>query len=109
MRNSNQTGESELRKLLGLNGLHRLPGVDIGRDRRRLRGLEGVGRRRETRLPTGEAGCELHLRVLHKWLYFSVLCRCLAPGASQEAGKPGSKSTITAIDKQNANKTVTRQ
>ena len=44
MRKSNEMGESELRKLLGLPGLHRLPGVDIGRDRRRLRGLEGVGR-----------------------------------------------------------------
>src|ERR1035441_4219062 len=108
MRKSNEMRECELRKLLGLPGLHQLPGVDMGWERRRLRGLEGVGRRRETRLPTGEAGCELHLRVLHKWLYFSVLCRCLAPGASQEAGKPGSKSTITPIDKQIANKTLTR-
>jgi|ERR1017187_2010020 hypothetical protein len=109
MRKSNELGESELRKLLRLPGLHRLPGVDTGREGRLLRGLEGVGRRRGTRLPTGEAGCDRFLRVLHNRLYFSVLCRCWAPGAPQEAGKPGWKSTITAIDKQNANKTLTRQ
>jgi hypothetical protein len=108
MRKSNEMGESELRKLLGLPGLHRLPGADMGREGRRLRGLEGVGRGWGTRLPTGEAGCERLLSVLHNWLYFSVLCRCLAPGAAQEAGKSGWKSTITAIDKQNANKTLTR-
>ena len=44
MRKCNEMGVSELRKLLGLLGLHRLPGADMGRERRRLRGLEGVGR-----------------------------------------------------------------
>ena len=45
MRKFNEMGVSELRKLLGLHGLHRLPGADMGGEGRRLRGLEGVGRR----------------------------------------------------------------
>ena len=43
MRKCNEMGVSELRKLLGLPGLHRLLGIDMGRERRRLRRLEGVG------------------------------------------------------------------
>ena len=47
-----------------------------------------------------------HLRGLHKLLHFNWLLWPLERGASAEEGKPGRNSPITAIDKQNANKSL---